>query len=103
MTERDRIRAEYQAALDAGQGVVDLGDTVLCDGCDTDLTADPRSGGILFGSYAYGPCCAARMLDSIRGYDEEWNIRARCPDGMSFADWCRQLRGGSNAIVVRPM
>jgi hypothetical protein len=95
------IHQAYAAALDAGgPAVIPVGRTVLCDACDADLTNDTRSGGFLFGSYAYGPCCEKRQLESIRGYHEEWNIRARCPEGVSFADWIRDLRGPDAAIMI---
>lgn len=97
------IHEAAAAAIGAGTGSVPLGHTVLCDACDTDLTDDPRSGGYLFGSYGYGPCCAEQRLVTIRGYGEEWNIRARCPEGVSFADWIRGLRGPDAAITVRTL
>jgi hypothetical protein len=97
------IHKAYAEALDAGgPAVIPVGSTVLCDACDTDLTNDPRSGGYLFGSYGYGPCCAAKRLAVIRGYGEEWNIRARCPEGVSFADWIRGMRGPDAAIRITP-
>lgn len=99
--ERDRILAEYLAALNAGHGAIDLGRTVICDRCNTDLTDDPRSGGFLFGSYGYGPCCAAEGMESIHRYREEHFIKAYCPDGVSYADWIRGLRGPDAQIVVR--
>lgn len=101
--EQERIRSEFAAALDTGQGVIDVGRTVICDRCDTDLTDDPRSSGYLFSSYAYGPCCADDALSSIRRHNEEHYIRAYCPEGMSFADWCRSLRGNNNQIIVRAL
>jgi len=97
------IHKAYFDALDAGgPAEIPVGRVVLCDACDTDLTDDPRSGGYLFGTYAYGPCCADERLKSIRGYGEEWNIRARCPEGVSFADWVRDMRGPEAAIVIKP-
>jgi len=70
----------------------DIGRYVECDMCGTDLTDDTRTGGFMFGTYAYGPCCAGRMMRSIRGYGEENHITGRCPPGMAFADWIRELR-----------
>lgn len=99
------IHQQYAGLLDSGQpGVIDMGRTVLCDFCDTDLTDDDRSGGFMFSSYATGPCCAARRLESIRGYGEEHLIRSRCPEGISFADWVRSMRTGpgGNEIRVTP-
>lgn len=101
MTDPESIRKAQLDALQSGEdAVIPLGRTVVCDRCDTDLTGDPRPGGFLFGSYGYGPCCAEEALASIRGYDEEWNIRARCPQGVSFADWIRDLRGPGAAITI---
>jgi hypothetical protein len=96
-------REEFRSAVDeamANGGSVPVGDLVLCDFCDEDLTGDPRTGGFLFGSKAVGPCCAERSLASIKGYGEEWNIRARCPEGVSFADWVRGMRGPGAAVTV---
>ena len=103
MSDLHPIHQAYADALDAGtEAVIPLGRDVLCDIDDTDLTGDPRSGGYLFGSYAVGPCCADRYLESIRGYGEEHFIRARCPEGMSFADWVRGIRGPDAAITITP-
>lgn len=101
MSARDEIREAYLAALAGGQdAVIPVGANVFCDFCDEDLTADTRSGGFMFGSKAVGPCCAEKSEASIRGYGEEWNIRARCPEGVSFAGWVRGLRGPDAAITV---
>ncbi len=97
------IHQAFSDALDAGvPASIPLGRDVLCDICDTDLTDDPRSGGYLFGSYGYGPCCAEAKLAVIRGYGEEWNIRAWCPPGVSFADWIRGMRDPGAAITITP-
>jgi hypothetical protein len=97
------LHQAYASALDAGgPAIIPVGRTVLCDIDDTDLTGDPRSGGYLFGSYAVGPCCAERHEARVRGYGEEWNIRARCPGSVSFADWIRGLRGPDAAITITP-
>jgi hypothetical protein len=98
--ESVRIKREFMRVLNAGKGVIDLGRTVLCDCCSTDLTDDPRQGGFLFTNHAYGPCCSQTGLASIRRYNEERFIRAWCPPGMSFADWIRQVRGGNNTITI---
>lgn len=101
MSELHPLHQAYADALDAGVPVsIPVGRTVLCDLDDTDLTDDPRSGGYMFTSYGVGPCCAERMLVSIRGHGEEHFIRARCPEGMSYADWIRSMRGPDAAITV---
>jgi hypothetical protein len=103
MNEQHPIHKAYAEALDAGGPVViPVGETVLCDIDDTDLTADPRGGGYMFGSYAVGPCCAERHEAMVRGYDEQGYIRARCPEGVSFADWIRGMRGPDAAITITP-
>lgn len=95
------IQQAYADALNGtGPAVVPVGDVVLCDIDSTDLTADPRSGGYLFGSYAVGPCCAPQHEATVKGYGEEDHIVARCPAGVSFADWVRGLRGPGAAIRV---
>jgi hypothetical protein len=103
MSDLHPIHEAYAKALAAGgPAQIPLGESVLCDFCDTDLTASNDSGGYLFGSYAVGPCCAEKRLESIRGYGEEHLIRARCPEGVSFADWVRGLRGPAAAIIITP-
>ena len=105
MSEHPLHRAFAEALDAADQGTasfIPVGQTVLCDSCDEDFTDDPRSGGFLFESKAIGPCCAARREESIRGYDEERFIRARCPEGVSFADWVRELRGPDAGIRITP-
>ena len=95
-------QAYYDALNTGGPAEIPVGRVVLCDIDDTDLSDDTRSGGFMFGSYAVGPCCAERYMESIRSYGEEWNIRARCPEGVSFADWVRDMRGPDAAITITP-
>ena len=100
----EELHPVHQAYADAlaagGPAEIPLGRSVLCDIDDTDLTEDVRSGGYLFGSYAVGPCCAERHEAMVRGYGEEWNIRSRCPESVSFADWVRGMRGPDAAFNV---
>jgi hypothetical protein len=98
MTPDEFRRAQDEAF--ANGGAVPVGDLVLCDIDSTDLTADTRSGGYMFGSYAVGPCCAEGHEARVRGCGEQWNIRARCPEGVSFADWVRAMRGPDAAFTV---
>lgn len=101
MTGIDDMHRHFTDAPGTGENtVIPIGDLVACDACNEDFTNSDRSGGFLFRSYAYGPCCQEKQLRSIRGYGEEWNIRARCPAGMSFADWVRHLRGPDAAITI---
>jgi len=81
--------------------IFDIGDTVICDTCGEDYTNSDESGGILFGSKGVCPKCAPSLeADAKKYHEEEW-IKARCPDGMSFKDWCLKLRGGDNRIIFR--
>jgi hypothetical protein len=101
------VRAEYRAVVAAGQGgVIWLGGAVACDLCGADLTADPRSGGYLFGwSQAIGPCCAARHEARAAAAGEQHLITARCPALLPFAAWVRALRAEHPAaewITVSP-
>jgi hypothetical protein len=103
MPEIPPLHQAYYEALASGEpAVIPVGGTVLCDIDSTDLTADPRSGGYLFGSYGVGPCCQERHEAMVAGYGEQWNIRARCPDGVSFADWVRGMREPGAAITITP-
>lgn len=72
--------------------VIDISNRVLCDSCSLDLTEDKRSGGFLFGSYAYGPCCSDERLKVIKKYNEERFIKAFCPPNMIFSNWVISIR-----------
>lgn len=101
MSDRDGLRAAINEALQSG-GTVPLGRSVLCDFCDEDMTESTVIGGLLFQSKAACPGCAPRIEASARGYGEERFIRARCPKGMTFADWVRGMRGPGAASRVAP-
>lgn len=78
-----------------------IGDHVECDMCSKDFTASDESGGFLFIGKAVGPCCAARVEQSARGYGEEGYIKNRCPAGVSFREYVlRDLRAGNDSIQV---
>ena len=82
--------------------VVDIGRAVVCDVCNTDFTDSTDSGGFIFGSYGYCPACAAKSEPEIEQLGESHYIRARCPAGMSFADFVRKYRGPEgNKISIR--
>lgn len=63
---------------------------VVCDGCNKDYTNSSQSGGIQFETKAFGPCCQESVERSAEQYKEEHFIKARCPEGKSFADWVRE-------------
>ena len=79
---------------------VPLGDLVVCDVCNQNYTGSTESGGFIFGSYGYCPMCAEEGLANIRKYNEEQFIRARCPEGVSFADFVREYRGPDAFVRV---
>jgi hypothetical protein len=80
---------------------IQTGDWVECDICAKDLTHDPASGGFLLVGKGVGPCCAERLERRLRESGEEQHIAARCPEGVSFADWVRRdLRGGRPGVVT---
>ena len=72
--------------------VIDGGDVVLCDFCNSDFTHSEATGGFLFQSKAVCPDCEVKMLGNIKKYDEEKYIRATCPEGMTFYNWIMSLR-----------
>ena len=73
---------------------LDQGSVVLCDLCNADHTLSSESGGLLFGSHAVCPACAPKIESAAKEHGEEEYIRARCPEGKSFANWVRaDLRG----------
>lgn len=94
------LHSKWGEAEETGDPIP-IGQVVVCDGCDRDFTRSDESGGFIFGSYGYGPCCADRMMQTIRRYAEEHLIRAHCPEGVSFADFIRQYRGPDAAIQIK--
>ena len=80
---------------------LNMGNRVFCDAaCGKEYTHSKKEGGFIFGSKAYCPKCAKEALPRIRGYNEEWNIKAYCPEGMSFKDFVLQYRGDNNSVKV---
>ena len=81
--------------------VADLEDVAICDSCATEYYSDSEEkGGILFGSYAYCPLCVPRMMETIKQYNEESHIKAKCPANMTYFDWVMKLRNGNHKIIV---
>ena len=69
---------------------IDIGDRVVCDICGGEWTNRPESGGIYgFGTKAICPDCTPSYIESAKRHNEERYIKARCPEGKSFADWVR--------------
>jgi hypothetical protein len=78
----------------------DIGDSVLCDGCNKEFRGNPASGGLLFGSKAYCPECAPDMDAKIARFEEQRYINGRCPPNQSFHSWVMGLRAGNNTITM---
>lgn len=77
-----------------------VGRKVLCDLCGKDFTDSPEEGGLQFSSNAVCPHCAVSLEKDAEKYNETQFIRRRCPKGMTFADWVRDvLREGKPAAV----
>lgn len=80
---------------------IDVGNYVECDFCSKQYTGKPDVGGLLFGSKGACPECAPRLEQDAEKYGETEHIKARCPEGMSFAAWIVWLRDGNNTITIR--
>lgn len=88
-----------QAQANPGTPVL-ASDVVVCDWCDDDYTNRADQGGFIFQSKATCPKCAPQFEADATKFGEQRYIRARCPDGMSFADFVRAYRGPDAAIKV---
>ena len=85
----------------ANPGVpVPVGIDVVCDFCNEDHTLKDQSGGIIFESKAVCPSCVKRLMPDVEKYWEAHLIRAKCPEGVSFANFVRQYRGDDASIMV---
>jgi hypothetical protein len=80
--------------------IIDVGDSVQCDLCNTEYRGSDAQGGILVQSKGVCPKCAPKFEADLIKYDEAHLIRDRCPEGMTFHAWVMQLRGGDNSIKV---
>lgn len=78
----------------------ELGRTVLCDDCNEDFTDRADSGGIVFQSKGLCPVCAPIWISRAEEYNETYAIKARCPNGVSFADFIREYRGPNAAVTI---
>lgn len=86
------FRIEKDDAAGVTRYILEPGNLVFCDGCGEDFTDSPAKGGILFQSKALCPACAPKWERDAKRFGEDQFIRARCPEGLSFADWVRTLR-----------
>jgi hypothetical protein len=80
---------------------IDLGSSVVCDGCGEDYTNSDECGGLLVVSNAYCPKCAPRVEQSVKKYEEEHTIKGRCPADKPYRRWVLEdLRKGNNKITI---
>ena len=61
---------------------------VMCDRCGTNFSDSDESGGCLIGSRTYCPSCAPSAMQMVSQHE----IRAVCPQGMSFRQFVIQIR-----------
>lgn len=78
---------------------IDVGNTVLCDYCNTDYSDSDAKGGCLVGSYAVCPDCQPKAKANCEKYNE-MDHYTPCPAGMTFREWVLKLRGGDNTIKL---
>ena len=71
---------------------LDVGDDVLCDHCGRDYSDSEECGGILFETRAICPKCEDEWIASAKRFGETSCIKAKCPEGVTFADWVRSIR-----------
>lgn len=97
---------ELQATWDRAEAnpgtKVEVGRSVVCDGCSEDLTDSDQVGGIIVGSYAYCLDCTARLADAIAA-DRRQHPEAvidPSPDE-TFADFVRRTRAESGQNYVQ--
>lgn len=80
---------------------IDVGDIVICDICNKDFSNSDESGGFVFGSYGYGPCCAEKGLQSIKSFNEEKYIVAVCPQDKSFKQFIIDYRKETGSDYIQ--
>lgn len=78
------------------ESVQDIGNTVICDRCNTDYTESDETGGLIIGSWAYCPKCVKEIHSQLSERDLE---RALCaPAWVPFRQFVLDARGGDNTI-----
>ena len=70
---------------------LDIGDRVVCDGCNEEYTNSEEKGGILLNRTAYCPACAPRVIAGAKKYGEEMYLAYPDP-GLSFRDFVHKMR-----------
>lgn len=95
------MRGVWDAAEAEPGTKIPVGDLVVCDFCDEDYTQSSAEGGFIFGSKAVCPNCAERLGHLAMKHGELKYIRARCPEGVSFADFVRGYRGPDAFVLVQ--
>lgn len=99
LKEGEAVGIDLETVIDTSDG------TVICDLCSVDYTFSLESGGLTMGSSAYCPACAPGIEANAIKYKEAHHIRHRCPEGMPFAQWVRDIlrknyREGVTTIIT---
>lgn len=83
---------------------IDIGRLVACDDCGADYTDRPEQGGFIWHNRATCPECADRLMKALptQKLIRLMKYGRHCPQGTSFADFVRQIRGPNNTIKVNP-
>jgi hypothetical protein len=75
---------------------IDVGETVLCDYCNTDYTNDDETtGGILFSGHAVCPLCLNETMKNIKKYREERFIQLVAKEDETFRNFVYRIRKGN--------
>ena len=81
--------------------VIEIGDTVVCDQCNTDFTNSIEIGGFVFSGHGYCPRCAPKGMKLIKNYGEERFIEAVATENETFKNFILRVRNGNNRIVIQ--
>lgn len=83
---------------------IDIGRMVACDDCGADYTDSTAHGGYIWHNRATCPTCADRVLKVLPTQKllRLMQHGSHCPEGISFADFVREARGGNNTIKLDP-
>jgi hypothetical protein len=80
--------------------IINIGNSVFCDGCNGDYTDSDAVGGLLYGTNAYCPACAISVEHNAMEFNETQFIRGRARKGQEFRAFVYELRCGQDGIVT---
>lgn len=70
---------------------INVGDRVVCDGCNDEYTESNEIGGILLSRSAFCPKCAVEIIVSAKKYHEEKFLTYPLPEE-TFKDFVLRIR-----------